>query len=57
MVRGVIKDSQNNIGFAIVLGGLPEVEGQSVLLKIPCTLDTGLRGLKLDGPESLLPED
>lgn len=39
------RDSEEIIGCClVVLGRLPEVECKALLLKIPCTLDTGPRG-------------
>ena len=45
LVRGAQKIPLTKKAIAIVLGCFPELEGKTLLLKTPCTLDTGLRGI------------
>jgi hypothetical protein len=41
----------------IVLGGLPVLEGKTLLLKMSHTVDMGLGGIKLELTRKLSPED
>lgn len=54
MVREVQRTSKTIQAVSVALGCLPEVKVKSLLLKLPCTLNIGLRKFKLDLPESLL---
>lgn len=51
--QGCPRHSQNIMDYFCCLGGHPEVGGKSLLLKTPCTLDTGPRGQELDLTSSL----
>ena len=48
LVRGAQKIPLAGKAIAIVLGCLPELEGKTLLLKTPCTLDTGRGGISVE---------
>lgn len=46
--QGNPKDSQINMGYNSCLICLTEIEAKSLLLKAPCTSNTGLRGSEIN---------
>lgn len=57
LVIGIQEITQAMYVIAVSHGFLPEIKYKSLLLKIQCTLETGLQGIQLDLLEMFLFQD